>query len=76
MGFLERVILISIIVAAIAGYLYFNGNLDLDFLDSEMTSRECADKGGEIVNSLSGECDGKKFGDISDLVCPCVCCEK
>ena len=76
MGFLERVILIFIVVAAVLGYLYFNGSLDLDFLDSDLTSRECVDKGGEIVNSLSGECDGKKLGDISDLRCPCVCCEK
>ncbi len=74
MRFIEKIVLLVVIIAAVMGYLYYKGEIDIGVLDDDLTSKECLDKGGVIVNSLSGECDTDKIGDISDLRCPCVCC--
>ena len=74
MKLIEKIVLLIVLIAAVMGYLYYRGDIDIGALDNDLTSRECLDRRGEIVNSLSGECETNKIGDISDLRCPCVCC--
>jgi hypothetical protein len=74
MKLIEKIVLLIVLIAAVGGYLYYKGEIDFDFFDDGLTSKQCLDEGGEIVNSLTGECETHKIGDITDLRCPCVCC--
>jgi hypothetical protein len=76
MRLVDKLVFLVIVIIVISGYFYYKGEFDLNYFDKELTSRECADQGGEIINSLNSECETKELGDISDLTCPCVCCEK
>jgi hypothetical protein len=74
MKIIEKIILLVVLIVAVMGYLYYKGEIDIGIFNEELTSKECMEQGGVIVNSLSGECETDKIGDISDLRCPCVCC--
>ncbi len=76
MRFTDKIIFLVIFIAIVSGYFYYQGDLEFDYFNKDLTARECSDLGGEIVNSLNSECEGEKLGEISDLTCPCVCCEK
>lgn len=41
-----------------------------------ITGKECSQKKGIIVNTLSGKncVDGKSIGSVDGLRCPCICC--
>jgi len=75
MRFLEKLVIVAVIVLVLFGYFYYKGEVDVKAIDTKLTSRECLDRGGIIETSLSLECKTRKIGDISDLKGQLVCCE-
>lgn len=46
--------------------------------ERELTGDECAQLGGEIINTLDGEDCGEDeyLGEVIGMRCPCLCCRK
>ena len=44
--------------------------------DEGITSDECAEKGGRIVNTMGESCTENELeiGPVQNMECPCVCC--
>ena len=49
-----------------------------DIDNKEMTSTECAEQGGNIVNSLGGKTcaeNEESLGEVTGMKCQCICCK-
>ncbi len=49
-----------------------------DVVERILSSEECAELGGEIINTLAGKDCGENeyLGEVTGMECPCICCMK
>lgn len=76
----EIVIILALILILIGIYFLFLRNSCVEYgTKPEITTEECTDLGGEIINTLdSGNCCSEKnfLGTVIEVECQCVCCKE
>lgn len=71
--------LIALVVIAGVAFLYFREGGERDNAIGSLTSDECVERGGAVINTLNpafSYSPDEILGEIDEVRCPCVCIKK
>ena len=66
------------ITIALSMLITVSAYAQVDIEERILSGDECAELGGEIINTLSQEDCGEDeyLGEVEGMRCPCICCKK